>query len=993
MFSRRIASALCLSQSEATGSEDAPINQPMNPETEGRLFYYSNDSETVEGPHPWEQLLELHGNGVISPATAICEAGSDEWTTLGQLLPSDDPGYADPLAVVGEAPAPSVDPELPPDAVRPRASGMTPYRWAAVAGAVAVVAILAYTGIRFMARPAEKPPEVKPAVMEVPKPPSIPAATPAADIRRLHADAERGNPWAQYQLGIKYRDGAGVAKNQAQALQYLQQSAEAGNVWGQVSLAGMHARGELRDEAKHFYWIEKAAENGDQLAMIVAALCHADGLGTPKNPEKATRWSTEATKKDPEKAAKAAAGADWWVSELRKRDEPSSSASDLLGTAGKNRVEDAPQKQANPEAMTAVAEMPSPPPAKPVPTPAASPPPAGKAQASKQDGGQQPDSGDTPDFLPPTAPLAEPGSSAPKQKVLVTEVYGPSPGAASFRLHYMLAQKLKEKGHEITVVGNPQTERRIIVGGGPIQNLGTFSDIVGMTPDKWIAEDKVNIADYGVVLAAGHRPVPLVYKAQFLGKLIVIGQDEGPWVFERDKKAANSAEKEYLKAQADKGYLKQSSINKFWRNAPWWDEEAAKNTIKNGHSMAGLSKVVVTAKDGVTSITANSTFGAMRPCDVAAWKNAISYNVNPGEDRRGYDGMSGYSSAALDKFASEILCPAVERAIQTHKEIPEVTSVPKVAKASHLPPRPSLPKSFPLERPKREGKVVCSEKGDPATTVGALLEGQAKARAVPGNLRAVQIACSYLPTTCLALKPDGTVVAWGNDESICNVPAGLTDVVQVALGDGWPGDLAAALKADGTVVVWGKGAEELQCDLSGIVQIVVGNGQVTGLKADGTITAVQPKAPQRHRSDLATIKEPLVQISGGRNPLGLTGEGKIVALGSRPDSDFYIPSELGEVASLADCHNSQAQQSAVILIDGTVASWGRNDVGQASVPDGLSDVVQLSTGNDTTFAVKRDGALVGWGSNWFGQLQIPQPIKKAIQVAAGSDVTLAIVED
>ena len=634
-----------------------------------------------------------------------------------------------------------------------------------------------------------------------------------------------------------------------------------------------------------------------------------------------------------------------------------------------------------------------PPPSQRAPTPAVSPSPTAQAQASKQDGGQQPDAEALPDFFAPTAPLAEPGSSTPKQKVLVTEVNGPSPGADIFRLHYKLAQKLKEKGHEITVVGNPQREYRISVAGGPIQNLGTLKDIIGMTPDKWIAEDKVNIADYGMVLAAGDRPVASVYQAQALGKLIVngnVGEVAGSWVLDRDKKAAAAAEKEYLKAQADKGYLQQNNANKFWRNAPWWDEEVAMNAIKNGPSMAGLSKLVVTAKDGVTSITVNSTFGAMRPCDVAAWKNVVSYNVNPSEDRRGYDGMRGYSSAALDKFASEILCPAVERAIQTHKEVPVDTSRPNLAKASYLPPRPSLPRSFPLERPKREGKVVCSGEGHPATAVAQ----QVKARAVPDNLRAVQIACSYRPTTCLALKPDGTVVAWGNDASICNVPAGLTNVVQVALGDGEGiNDLAAALRDNGTVVVWGKGAEELQCDLSGIVQIVVGNGQVIGLKADGTITAVQPKDPRRHRSNLASIEEPLVQISGGRIPLGLTCEGKVVALRRSADSDFYIPSELGEVASLADCHNSQAQQSAVILIDGTVASWGRNDVGQASVPDGLSDVVQLSAGNDTTFAVKRDGALVGWGSNWNGQLQIPQAIKKAIQVAAGSDVTLAIVED
>ena len=307
------------------------------PETEERLFYYCNDNETVEGPHAWEQLLELHGNGDISSATAICEAGSDEWTTLGQLLPSDDPGVADPLAAAGEAPAPPGDPEPALSSVRPGASGMTRNRWAAVTGAVAAVAIFAYTGIRLMSRPEEKPHEVKnDASVEAPKLPSASASTPSVEIQQLQRQADNGDVSAQYQLGIKYRDGAGVEKDQTQALQYLQKSAEAGNVWGQVALAGMYAQGALRDATKHCYWIEKAAANGHQLAMFVAALCHADGIGTPKNMEQAARWSTEASNNNPAKAQEAASGADKWMSVLRKWGEPATSARDLLGGSRAN---------------------------------------------------------------------------------------------------------------------------------------------------------------------------------------------------------------------------------------------------------------------------------------------------------------------------------------------------------------------------------------------------------------------------------------------------------------------------------------------------------------------------------------------------------------------------------------------------------------------------------------------------------------------------------
>jgi len=51
----------------------------------------------------------------------------------------------------------------------------------------------------------------------------------------------------------------------------------------------------------------------------------------------------------------------------------------------------------------------------------------------------------------------------------------------------------------------------------------------------------------------------------------------------------------------------------------------------------------------------------------------------------------------------------------------------------------------------------------------------------------------------LALKRDGTVVAWGDDVAgQATVPEGLSDVVAISAG----GYHNLALKSDGTVVAW-----------------------------------------------------------------------------------------------------------------------------------------------------------------------------------------------
>lgn len=77
----------------------------------------------------------------------------------------------------------------------------------------------------------------------------------------------------------------------------------------------------------------------------------------------------------------------------------------------------------------------------------------------------------------------------------------------------------------------------------------------------------------------------------------------------------------------------------------------------------------------------------------------------------------------------------------------------------------------------------------------------------PGLANVVAIAAGK--NHMLALKSDGTVVAWGlNTSGECNVPAGLANVVAISGGFHY----SIALKADGTIIDWGSGANSLPAD-------------------------------------------------------------------------------------------------------------------------------------------------------------------------------------
>ena len=81
--------------------------------------------------------------------------------------------------------------------------------------------------------------------------------SPKNTFEGYKARAERGDPVAQYNLGVCYRNGEGVAKDQVEAVKWCRKAAEQGLANAQSNLGFHYANGEgvAKDEVEAYaYW-------------------------------------------------------------------------------------------------------------------------------------------------------------------------------------------------------------------------------------------------------------------------------------------------------------------------------------------------------------------------------------------------------------------------------------------------------------------------------------------------------------------------------------------------------------------------------------------------------------------------------------------------------------------------------------------------------------------------------------------------------------------
>jgi len=114
--------------------------------------------------------------------------------------------------------------------------------------------------------------------------------------REFKDAAVQGDAGAQFNLGLMYEKGMGIAKDEAEAVKWYRKAAEQGYTGAQNNLGYMYeeGRGVAKDEAEAVKWYRKAAEQGNAGAQVNLGLSYLNGMGVAKDDVEAVKWYRKA---------------------------------------------------------------------------------------------------------------------------------------------------------------------------------------------------------------------------------------------------------------------------------------------------------------------------------------------------------------------------------------------------------------------------------------------------------------------------------------------------------------------------------------------------------------------------------------------------------------------------------------------------------------------------------------------------------------------------
>ena len=269
---------------------------------------------------------------------------------------------------------------------------------------------------------------------------------------------------------------------------------------------------------------------------------------------------------------------------------------------------------------------------------------------------------------------------------------------------------------------------------------------------------------------------------------------------------------------------------------------------------------------------------------------------------------------------------------------------------------------------------------------GRNLSGEATVSAGLSNVIAIAAGGRSGSGFSLALKRDGRVVAWGDNAHLqTSVPNGLSNVVSIAAGT----EHCLALKKDGTIIGWGineEGRTQSPVGLSNVVAVSAGEEHSMALKSDGTVVAWG-----RNQHGQANVPEGLSNVvsicSGSYFNLALKKDGTVVGWG------IDMPKDLTNITTIA----AGPWDGMALRRDGRPVVWGQSYFSATQVPSGLSNIVAISSGGndygDHNLALRQDGTIVGWGNNNYGQSLSPDSLTDIVSIAGGLGHYLAIRAD
>lgn len=219
----------------------------------------------------------------------------------------------------------------------------------------------------------------------------------------------------------------------------------------------------------------------------------------------------------------------------------------------------------------------------------------------------------------------------------------------------------------------------------------------------------------------------------------------------------------------------------------------------------------------------------------------------------------------------------------------------------------------------------------------------------------------------IGLKPDGSVVGWGDDISgtgPMNVPAGLSGVWKIFAAQ----FVSAAIKNDGSVVVWGRNDYDIQsvpASAVNVTSLAINANTAIALKAGGEVIGWGDDydgvaSPPAGLNASKVFISPMVKSGSVRRAtaMAITSAGGVVAWGSNDNQLLNVPAFSGEVVDLALSNNF----AMALLADGSIEVWGVTDYGRLSVPAAATTgVVSVSCNQRICVVAKQDGSVVVWG--------------------------------
>jgi alpha-tubulin suppressor-like RCC1 family protein len=234
-------------------------------------------------------------------------------------------------------------------------------------------------------------------------------------------------------------------------------------------------------------------------------------------------------------------------------------------------------------------------------------------------------------------------------------------------------------------------------------------------------------------------------------------------------------------------------------------------------------------------------------------------------------------------------------------------------------------------------------------------------------------------------KPSKTMtVGIGNDAvGQCDVPYGLTNALQVAGGGGQ----SIAVKTDGTVVAWGAnyyGEGVAPTNLSGVAMVSAGWYHDVALLTNGTVTAWGLDVPALgyYLTNVPpNLTNATVISAQALHTLALRSDGTVVAWGYNTSyGETNVPAGLTNVTAI-----SAGYQFNLVVSNGYVVAWGDNTAGQCNVPPGLSNVVDVEAGTYHSLALLQNGTVAAWGDDLEGETDVPAGLSNIVAIAAGGD--------